>query len=154
MKVVVQRVSRARVEAHGKVVGQIADGLLVLLGITHDDTEDQADWLVEKLTKLRIFEDPSNPSGQANGKMNLSVDDIGGGMLVVSQFTLYGDCKKGTRPSFVNASRPEHAELLYNYFVQQCIDSGIHTETGEFGAKMEIDLENDGPVTLVIDTNK
>ncbi len=152
MKVVVQRVSRARVEAHGKVVGQIADGLLVLLGITHDDTEEQADWLVEKLTKLRIFEDedPSSTSGQV-GKMNLSVDDIGGGMLVVSQFTLYGDCKKGTRPSFVNASRPEHAEPLYNYFVQQCIDSGIHTETGEFGAKMEIDLENDGPVTLVLE---
>ena len=150
MKVVVQRVTRARVEAHGKVVGQIADGLLVLLGITHDDTEEQADWIVEKLIKLRIFEDPSSASGQA-GKMNKSVDDTGGGMLVVSQFTLYGDCKKGTRPSFVNAARPEHAEPLYNYFVQKCIDSGIHTETGEFGAKMEIDLENDGPVTLVLE---
>ena len=144
MKAVVQRVTRARVEAHGKVVGQIADGLIVFLGITHDDTEVQADWLVEKLTKLRIFEDQ-------DGKMNLSIDDTGGGMLVVSQFTLYGDCKKGTRPSFIEASRPEHAEPLYNYFVQKCIDMGIHTETGEFGAKMEIDLENDGPVTLILE---
>lgn len=145
MKIVVQRVTRARVEAHGKVIGQIADGLLVLLGITHDDTEAQADWMVEKLTKLRIFDDE-------DGKMNKSVDDIGGGILVVSQFTLYSDCKKGTRPSFVNAARPEHAEPLYNYFIQKCIDTGIHTETGEFGAKMEIDLENDGPVTFFLET--
>ena len=144
MKIIVQRVTRARVEAHGKVVGQISDGLLVLLGITHDDTEQQADWMVDKLTKLRIFEDE-------DGKMNRSVDDIGGGVLVVSQFTLYGDCKKGTRPSFVNAARPEHAEPLYEYFVQKCIDTGIHTETGEFGAKMEIDFVNDGPVTVVIE---
>ena len=150
MKAVIQRVTRATVEVNGKVVGQIADGLLVLLGITHDDTEAQADWLVDKIMGLRVFEDPSASSGQV-GKMNKSVDDIDGGILIVSQFTLYSDCKKGTRPSFVDAARPEHAEPLYEYFVQKCIDTGIHTETGEFGAKMEIDFVNDGPVTLVLE---
>jgi len=145
MKAVIQRVSRARVEVHGKVVGQIAGGLLVLLGMMHGDTEKDADWLVEKITKLRIFEDDE-------GKMNLSVEDIGGGILVVSQFTLYADCKKGTRPSFIDAARPDVAEPLYNYVVQRFIDTGFHTETGEFGAKMEIDFVNDGPVTIVLDS--
>ncbi len=144
MKVVLQRVSRARVEVDSQTVGQIADGLLVLLGITHADTEQHADALVEKITKLRIFEDDE-------GAMNDSILDTAGGLLVVSQFTLYADCKKGNRPSFGDASRPEHAEPLYNYFVQKCIDTGLHVETGEFGAHMQVDLVNDGPVTVVLE---
>lgn len=145
MRAVVQRTQRAHVEVYNKVVGQIADGLLVLLGITHADTKKDADWLVEKILKLRIFSDEA-------GKMNKSVEDVHGGILVVSQFTLYGNCKKGTRPSFEGAARPEQAEELYNYFVQKCIDSGAHVETGTFGAKMDVELINDGPVTLVIDS--
>jgi D-tyrosyl-tRNA(Tyr) deacylase len=144
MKVVLQRVSRARVEVDSQTVGQIADGLLVLLGITHADTEQDADTLVEKITKLRIFED-------GDGAMNDSILDTAGGLLVVSQFTLYADCKKGNRPSFGDASRPEHAEPLYNYFIQKCIDTGLHVETGEFGAHMQVDLVNDGPVTIVLE---
>lgn len=145
MKVVLQRVTRARVEVDSQTVGQIADGLLVLLGITHADTEQDADTLVEKITKLRIFED-------GDGAMNDSILDTAGGLLVVSQFTLYADCKKGNRPSFGDASRPEHAGPLYNYFVQRCIDTGLHVETGEFGAHMQVDLVNDGPVTVVLET--
>ena len=144
MKVVLQRVTRARVEVDNQTIGQIADGLLVLLGITHADTEQDADTLVEKITKLRIFEDD-------DGAMNDSILDTAGGLLVVSQFTLYADCKKGNRPSFGDASRPEHAEPLYNYFVQKCIDTGLHVETGEFGAHMQVDLVNDGPVTIVLE---
>jgi D-tyrosyl-tRNA(Tyr) deacylase len=144
MKVVLQRVTRARVEVDSQTVGQIADGLLVLLGITHADTEQHADALVEKITKLRIFEDDE-------GAMNDSILDTAGGLLVVSQFTLYADCKKGNRPSFGDASRPEHAEPLYNYFVQKCISTGLHVETGEFGAHMQVDLVNDGPVTIVLE---
>jgi len=127
------------------VVGQIADGLLVLLGITHGDTEVDADKLVDKIIKLRIFEDEE-------GKLNESVTDIGGGLLVVSQFTLYADCSKGTRPSFIDAARPELAEPLYNYFVQKCIDTQLHVETGEFGEHMEIDFVNDGPVTILLES--
>jgi D-tyrosyl-tRNA(Tyr) deacylase len=144
MKVVLQRVSRARVEVGNQTIGQIADGLLVLLGIAHADTEQHADALVEKITKLRIFEDDE-------GAMNDSILDTAGGLLVVSQFTLYADCKKGNRPSFGDASRPEHAEPLYNYFIQKCIDTGLHVETGEFGAHMQVDLVNDGPVTIVLE---
>jgi len=144
MKVVLQRVTRARVEVDNQTIGQIADGLLVLLGITHADTEQDADTLVEKIIKLRIFEDD-------DGAMNDSILDTAGGLLVVSQFTLYADCKKGNRPSFGDASRPEHAEPLYNYFVQKCIDTGLHVETGEFGAHMQVDLVNDGPVTIVLE---
>ena len=128
-----------------KVVGQIADGLLVLLGITHGDTEADADKLVENIVKLRIFEDEE-------GKMNESVSDIGGGILVVSQFTLYADCSKGTRPGFGGAAKPEEAEPLYNYFVQKCIDTQLHVEEGEFGEHMTLDFVNDGPVTIVLDT--
>ncbi|HCC14236.1 MAG TPA: D-tyrosyl-tRNA(Tyr) deacylase [Candidatus Magasanikbacteria bacterium] len=145
MRAVIQRVSRARVDIGDRVVGQIADGLLVLLGITHGDTEAHADQLVDKIIKLRIFED-------REGKMNESIYDTGGGILVVSQFTLYADCSKGTRPSFVDAARPEEAEPLYNYFVQACIDTQLHVETGEFGEHMMLDFVNDGPVTIVLDT--
>jgi len=145
MKAVIQRVSRARVDVGDRVVGQIADGLLVLLGITHRDTEADADKLVEKIVKLRIFED-------MDGKMNESVSDIGGGILVVSQFTLYADCSKGTRPSFIDAARPEEAEPLYNYVVQKCIDTQLHVETGEFGEHMMVDFVNDGPVTILLES--
>lgn len=144
MKIVVQRVSRARVEVGDRIVGQIAEGILVLLGITHSDGESQADWLVEKIINLRIFEDQ-------DGKMNKSLKDIGGGLLIVSQFTLYADCKKGARPSFVSSAHSEHAELIYNYFVGRCIDTGLHIETGEFGEHMYLDIVNDGPVTLLLD---
>ncbi|PIR76346.1 MAG: D-tyrosyl-tRNA(Tyr) deacylase [Candidatus Magasanikbacteria bacterium CG10_big_fil_rev_8_21_14_0_10_42_10] len=145
MKAVIQRVSRARAEVGDKVVGQIADGLLVLLGITHGDTEADADKLVEKIIKLRIFED-------MDGKMNESVSDIDGGILVVSQFTLYADCSKGTRPGFGDAARPEEAEPLYDYFVQKCIDTQLHVETGEFGEHMMLDFVNDGPVTILLES--
>ncbi|OIO19966.1 MAG: D-tyrosyl-tRNA(Tyr) deacylase [Candidatus Magasanikbacteria bacterium CG1_02_41_34] len=145
MKAVIQRVSRARVEVGERVVGQIADGLLVLLGITHGDSEADADKLVDKISKLRIFEDD-------DGKMNNSVQDIGGGLLVVSQFTLYADCSKGTRPGFGDAAKPEEAEPLYNYFVQACIDTQLHVETGEFGEHMMLDFVNDGPVTILLES--
>ncbi len=145
MKVVLQRVTRARVEVGNQTVGQIADGLLVLLGITHADTEKDADTLIEKIIRLRIFEDDEH-------KMNKSILDIAGGLLIVSQFTLYADVWNGNRPSFTKASRPEHAEPLYNYFLEKCIDTGLHVESGEFGAHMQIDLINDGPVTLVMDS--
>lgn len=146
MRAVIQRVTRARTEVDDKVVGQIADGLLVFLGITHTDTTAHADRLVEKLVQLRIFEDD-------DGKMNKSVKDIGGGILIVSQFTLYADVRGGNRPGFANAAGREQAETLYNYAVQQCVDTGLHVETGEFGAHMVIQLENDGPVTIVLDSD-
>lgn len=156
MRAVVQRVSRALVEVDestildldGKVVGQIAQGLVILLGVTHDDTQKDADWLVEKILKLRLF------FGDGESSFEKNVQEVGGGVLLVSQFTLYGDCKKGTRPSFSKAASPELAKELYEYTVQKFIDAGIHTETGRFGAHMEVELTNDGPVTLVIDTKQ
>lgn len=144
MKVVLQRVKQARVEVGSKVVGQIADGLLLLIGVGHGDTTLNADWLVEKIMKLRIFEDE-------DGKMNKSVADVDGAILAVSQFTLYGDCKKGTRPSFTSAAPPEDAKELYNYMVRKLMDTGHHVETGEFGAYMEVYSINDGPVTLILE---
>ena len=145
MRVVIQRVSRACVEVGPKVVGQIADGLLVLLGITHGDTEADADKLVENIVKLRIFEDEE-------GKMNKSVQDVNGSILVVSQFTLYGDAKKGTRPSFIEAAPPNLAIPLY----EKCIDllestHNVRVETGVFGAMMKVELINDGPVTIILE---
>jgi D-tyrosyl-tRNA(Tyr) deacylase len=144
MRAVVQRVKESMVSVEGQVVGQISKGLLVLLGVAQDDSIEQADYLVDKIINLRIFEDDQ-------GKMNRSLLDITGQMLVVSQFTLLGDCRKGRRPSFINAAPPEKAEDLYNYFTQKASSKGVRVHTGRFRAMMEVHLINDGPVTLVID---
>ena len=146
MRVVIQRVSRAEVRIDGVVSGAIDRGLCILLGIEDEDQRDDADWLAAKIAKLRIFND-------AEGKMNADLADIGGRVLVVSQFTLHAKTKKGNRPSFIRAARPEHAVPLYEYFVQACKrETGQPVATGEFGASMAVDLVNDGPVTLWIDT--
>ena len=147
MRAVLTRVKHASVTIDGKVHGQIGEGFLILLGVTHEDTETQAVKLADKLTGLRIFEDE-------NGKMNRSLEDVKGQLLIVSQFTLYGNCKKGRRPEFLAAARPEVAIPLYEKFVQLCRDKGFHTETGEFGAYMQVESLNDGPVTLVVDTDQ
>ena len=147
MRAVLTRVKHASVTIDGKVHGQIGEGFLILLGVTHEDTEAQAVKLADKLTGLRIFEDE-------NDKMNRSLEDVKGQLLIVSQFTLYGNCKKGRRPEFLAAARPEVAIPLYEKFVQLCRDKGFHTETGEFGAYMQVDSLNDGPVTLVVDTDQ
>ena len=147
MRAVLTRVKHASVTIDGKVHGQIGEGFLILLGVTHEDTEAQAVKLADKLTGLRIFEDE-------NGKMNRSLEDVKGQLLIVSQFTLYGNCKKGRRPEFLAAARPEIAIPLYEKFVQLCRDKGFHTETGEFGAYMQVESLNDGPVTLVVDTDQ
>ena len=145
MRAVVQRVRSCRVVVAGEVVGEIGPGLLVLLGVRTGDTIDQVRWLADKVMNLRIFED-------AQGKMNVSVADAGAGVLVVSQFTLYGDCQKGRRPSFINAARPEVAEPLYEAFANAVRLHGVPVATGRFGAGMQVELVNDGPVTLVLDT--
>jgi len=139
-------VTRARVTVDGHTVGEIASGLLILLGVTHDDTKEDADYLAAKIVALRIFED-------ADGKMNISVKDAGGGLLVVSQFTLYGDVRRGLRPSWSDAAAPEVAEPLYEYFVDRCRKLIQPVATGSFRAMMQVELVNDGPVTLVIDSN-
>lgn len=145
MRAVVQRVSRAKVTVGAEVTGEVGKGLLVLLGVAEGDTEQEAVWLAEKVGGLRIFEDP-------HGKMNLSLADVQGGMLIVSQFTLLGDCRKGRRPSFVKAARPELAEPLYQRFVAAVAALGVATATGRFQQHMDVELVNDGPVTLLIDT--
>lgn len=145
MRALVQRVSEASVTVDGRVVAAIGRGLLVLLGVTHDDGEAQAAWLARKMAGLRIFDD-------AQGKMNLSLADIGGEVLVVSQFTLYGDLQRGRRPSFTAAARPEHAEPLCDRFVQLLRSEGVPVQTGIFAALMQVRLVNDGPVTLWLDT--
>ena len=147
MRAVLTRVKHASVTIDGKVHGQIGEGFLILLGITHEDTEAQAVKLADKLTGLRIFEDE-------NGKMNRGLDEVKGELLVVSQFTLYGNCKKGRRPEFLNAARPETAIPLYEKFVSLVRAKGYHVETGEFGAYMQVDSLNDGPLTLVVDTDQ
>ena len=147
MRAVVQRVSRCRVTVEGNVVGEIGAGLLVLLGVSKTDNEAAADYLVEKIIGLRIFED-------AEGKMNLSVQDSGGAVLVVSQFTVYGDVRRGKRPSFDAAARPEEAKRLYEYFVGKTRCTGLHCETGQFQAMMEVELVNSGPVTVLLDSEK
>ena len=144
MIVLIQRVSKCSVEVDGKIVGKIGMGLCVFLGIKKGDTEKEADWLVEKIAGLRIFEDE-------NGKMNRSIKDIGGEFLVVSQFTLYGNCKKGKRPSFDKAASSEVAEPLYNYFVKKLREKGFNVETGTFRAEMKVDITNDGPVTFIVE---
>ena len=144
MRIVLQRVARARVTVDGRVTGEIGAGLLLLVGFTHDDTEEKLAWMADKVCGLRIF-------GDDEGKMNRSVQEIGGGVLVVSQFTLYGDTRKGKRPSFIDAARPETAIPLYERFVALLRATELPVETGEFGAMMDVELLNDGPVTLVLD---
>ena len=147
MKVVLQRVKKAEVAVNEEIVGSITDGFVVFLGITHTDTEVEADKLKEKILKLRLF------SGEGSESfMEQSVVDIGGACLVVSQFTLYGNCKKGTKPSFTDAARPEHARPLYEYFVETLKESGLSVATGQFGEHMEVSLINDGPVTLILES--
>ena len=147
MRAVVQRVTRASVRVDNQIVGQIKAGLLVLLAVGHSDSEAAADYLVEKIAGLRIFEDDT-------GKMNRSLADIAGAVLVVSQFTLYGDVRRGKRPSFDAAAPPEHAARLYQYFVEHMRASGVRCETGKFQAMMEIELVNHGPVTILLDSDK
>lgn len=145
MRAVVQRVSRAQVSVNGRVVGAIDSGLLVLLAAAHGDGPEQVRWMSEKLVGLRIF--PDN-----EGKMNLSLTQVNGAMLVVSQFTLYGDCRKGKRPSFTGSAPPEEASRLYENFIAEVARKGVPVRHGVFGAMMEVELVNDGPVTLIVDT--
>ena len=144
MRVVLQRVSSARVVVEGAVVGEIDHGLLLLVAFAPDDGEDQLPWMVEKIVNLRIFPDE-------DGRMNRGIADIGGSVLIVSQFTLYGDARKGRRPSFVGAAPPEIAIPLYERFVEMFRETGLNTATGQFGAMMSVELTNDGPVTLILD---
>ena len=147
MRVVVQRVTRANVTIDGEVVGEIGNGLVVLLGIARDDTKEDADYLVPKIIALRIFDD-------ADGKMNMSLKDIDGGLLIVSQFTLYGDVRRGLRPSWSDAAAPEIAEPLYDYFVESTRKLLGRVETGSFRKMMQVELVNDGPVTILLDSRK
>ena len=141
MRVLLQRVSRAEVRVDGRVTGRIGRGFLLLVGLTHADGEEQVAWMAEKVVSLRLF-------GDDEGKMNRGLEEVGGGLLVVSQFTLYGDARKGRRPSFIDAARPEHAIPLYDRFLELLRATGVPVETGEFGAMMDVELVNDGPVTL------
>jgi len=147
MRAVVQRVERANVTVDGRVVGEIGVGLLVLLGVSKSDQESDADYLVDKIMGLRIFEDEQ-------GKMNRSVGEASGAILMVSQFTLYGDVRRGKRPSFDEAARPEEARRLYEYAVRKVREAGLRCETGEFQAMMKVSLVNDGPVTILLDSQK
>jgi D-tyrosyl-tRNA(Tyr) deacylase len=147
MRAVVQRVSRASVKVEERIVGQIDAGLLVLLGVGNGDVEADADYLVDKVAGLRIFED-------RDGKMNRSVIDTGGAILAVSQFTLFGDVRRGKRPSFDDAARPEQAKKLYEYFVERVRAAGVRCETGTFQAMMQVELANEGPVTILLDSRK
>lgn len=147
MRAVVQRVTSSKVEVDHQTVGEIGEGLLVLLGVGRDDTQTDADYLADKIINLRIFRDEAD-------KMNRSLADTGGAMLVVSQFTLYGDTRKGRRPSYIDAAEPEKANALYEYFVGRVRAQGIKVETGIFQAMMQVQLTNDGPVTLLLDSRK
>ena len=144
MRVVLQRVSQASVTISGSVVGQIGNGFCLLVGFTHGDAPAQVDWMAEKVAGLRLFAD-------SDGKMNLGLEDVGGAVLVVSQFTLYGDAAKGRRPSFIDAARPEHAIPLYQRFLDALRERGLRVASGEFGADMQVEIHNDGPVTLILD---
>ncbi|MCD7739352.1 MAG: D-tyrosyl-tRNA(Tyr) deacylase [Lachnospiraceae bacterium] len=145
MKFIIQRVTHAEVAVEGKIIGSIQKGFLVLVGICQEDTKETADKMIHKMAGLRIFED-------SQGKTNLALRDVGGELLLVSQFTLYANCKKGFRPSFIEAGSPEHARELYDYVVDECRSQGFHVETGSFGAHMKVSLENDGPFTIVLDS--
>ena len=147
MRAVIQRVKRCRVSVGGETVGEIGPGLLVLLGVAQGDTQAAADYLVDKVAGLRIFED-------VEGKMNCSVAEVSGNLLVVSQFTLYGDVRRGKRPSFDDAARPEQARPLYEHFVERLRAAGLHCQTGRFQEMMEVELVNDGPVTILLDSEK
>lgn len=147
MRAVIQRVSSASVTVDQEIVGKIENGFLVLLGISGNDSEEDVNYLANKIIGLRVFEDEQ-------GKMNCSIQEVGGSLLVVSQFTLYGDCRKGRRPSFIEAARPELAKPLYESFVAETRAQGVPTETGIFQAEMQVELVNDGPVTLLLDSNK
>ena len=147
MRAVIQRVQEARVEVDGEVIGKIGQGFLVLLGVRKDDTEEDVRYLADKVTGLRIFEDEA-------GKINLSISEVKGEILAVSQFTLYGDCRKGRRPSFDEAAPPDVAERLYELFVEELRKSGIKVETGKFRALMDVHLINSGPVTILLDSKK
>ena len=144
MKFVIQRVTEAQVDVNGATIGKIGKGFLVLIGVSREDNRAIADKLVKKLIGLRIFEDEE-------GKTNLSLADVGGSLLLVSQFTLYADCKKGNRPSFVKAGSPDHANALYEYIIERCRENVPVVETGSFGAEMKISLVNDGPFTIILD---
>ena len=144
MRLLVQRVKNAEVKVDGKTVGKIDKGFLVLCGVTHTDTKETADYLVKKLCNLRVFEDE-------NGKMNLSIKQIEGKLLIVSQFTLYADTTGGNRPSFIEAAKPEQANELYEYFCKKCIEAGIEVQKGIFAADMQVSLVNDGPVTIMLE---
>lgn len=148
MRIVVQRCSRAEVRIDGALVGKIGQGFMLLVGITDTDTTTEADLLAKKIAQLRVFEDPE-------GKMNLAIHDIAGAVLSISQFTLYADCRKGNRPSFIRAARPEKASPLYDYFNEKLRTTyGLTVETGRFGADMKVDFINDGPVTILLDTDE
>lgn len=147
MRAVVQRVSSSKVTVDGNVTGEIKKGLLVLLGVTHEDTSKDVDYIIDKVLNLRIFEDE-------NEKMNLSLKDINGELLVVSQFTLYGDCRKGRRPNFTNAAKPDLANELYEEFIEKASKQNIKVGTGKFGANMMVELTNEGPVTILIDSER
>lgn len=144
MKFVIQRVTEAQVDVNGATIGKIGKGFLVLIGVSREDNRAIADKLVKKLIGLRIFED-------AEGKTNLSLADVGGSLLLVSQFTLYADCKKGNRPSFIHAGAPDEAEALYEYIIERCRENVPIVETGSFGAEMKVSLVNDGPFTIILD---
>ncbi|WP_374724642.1 D-aminoacyl-tRNA deacylase [Calidifontibacillus erzurumensis] len=145
MKVVVQRSKEANVKVDDKIVGQIQSGLVLLVGITHTDTIDDVRYMADKIVNLRIFEDEE-------GKMNRSLLDVGGEILSISQFTLYGDCRKGRRPNFMEAAKPDYAKQLYDQFNEELRAKGISVETGQFGAMMDVSLTNDGPVTLIVES--
>ncbi|CAH0210606.1 D-tyrosyl-tRNA(Tyr) deacylase [Peribacillus simplex] len=147
MRVVLQRSKAAKVVVADQVIGQIDSGLVLLVGVTHGDTIDDAAYLADKIVNLRIFEDE-------NEKMNHSLLDVGGSILSVSQFTLYGDSRKGRRPNFMDAARPEEANEIYEAFNEELRKKGVHTETGQFGAMMDVQLTNDGPVTLILESKK
>lgn len=145
MRIVLQRSKEANVKVHNKVIGSITSGLVLLVGVTHEDTLEDAVWCADKVANLRVFEDDS-------GKMNVSLLDVNGEILSISQFTLYGDCRKGRRPNFMRSAKPDDALPLYNYFNELLIQKGIKVEKGEFGAMMDVSLINDGPVTLILDS--
>ena len=147
MRAVVQRVSSSKVTVDGEVTGEINKGLLVLLGVTHEDTSKDVDYIIDKVLNLRIFEDE-------NDKLNLSLLDVGGSVLSISQFTLYANCKKGRRPSFIDAAKPDISSPLYDFFNKKLEEKGINVERGVFGAMMEVSLINDGPVTIILDSNE
>ena len=147
MKFIIQRVTHANVVVNGNEIGKIGRGFMVLIGVSKDDNETIADKMVDKMIKLRIFEDE-------NGKTNLSLDDVGGELLLISQFTLYANCKKGNRPSFIDAGAPDEANALYEYIIERCKERVNVVERGEFGADMKVSLLNDGPFTIVLDSSE